>query len=42
MHREAVAEEPGTTVLSFGAPLGEAYEVSEWEERFRAEARDDA
>lgn len=38
VHREAVAEEAGTTVLSFGAPLGAAYEVSEWEARFRAEA----
>ena len=38
VHREAIAEEPGTTVLSFGAPLGKPYEVSEWERRFRAEA----
>jgi len=36
--REAVAEEAGTTVLSFGAPRGGAYEVSEWEPRFRANA----
>ena len=37
-HREAVAEEPGTTVLSFGAPRGAVYEVSDWEARFRAAA----
>ena len=38
VHREAVALEPGTTVLSFGAPRGSAYERSEWEGRFRADA----
>ena len=38
VHREAVALEPGTTVLSFGAPRGKAYELSEWEGRFRADA----
>jgi len=37
VHREAVALEPGTTVLSFGAPRGRAYELSEWEGRFRAD-----
>jgi len=38
LHREAVADEPGTTVLSFGAPRGAAFEVSGWEGRFRATA----
>ena len=38
VHRRAVAEEPGTTVLSFGAKAGEAFEVSGWEFRFRAAA----
>jgi quercetin dioxygenase-like cupin family protein len=37
-HREAVAVEPGTTVLSFGAPVGKPFEVSGWEPRFRANA----
>ena len=36
--RRAVAEEPGTTVLSFGAAHGQAFEVSAWEPRFRAAA----
>jgi mannose-6-phosphate isomerase-like protein (cupin superfamily) len=38
VHREAVAEEAGTTVLSFGAPEGEAYVVSPWEWSFKADA----
>ena len=38
VRRHAVAEEPGTTVLSFGAPRGEAFTVSGWEARFRATA----
>jgi len=38
VHRHAVADEPGTTVLSFGAPRGEAFTVSGWEARFRATA----
>ena len=38
VHRHAVAKEAGTTVLSFGAPRGEAFTVSEWEGRFRATA----
>ena len=38
VHRRAVADEPGTTVLSFGAPRGQAYAVSGWEARFRATA----
>ena len=38
VHRRAVADEPGTTVLSFGAPRGGAYTVSGWEARFRATA----
>ncbi len=38
VHREAVAEEEGTTVLSFGAPKGEAYVVSAWEWSFKADA----
>jgi hypothetical protein len=33
--REAVAEEPGTTVLAIGGRVGEAYEVSPWEYYFR-------
>jgi quercetin dioxygenase-like cupin family protein len=37
-HREAVAEEPGTTVMSFGAPEGKPFEVSGWEWGFRAAA----
>ena len=32
--REAVAEEPGTTVLAIGGRVGEAYEVSPWEYYF--------
>ena len=35
-HRHAVAEEPGTTVLSFGGPPG--FEPSAWEWMFRAVA----
>jgi hypothetical protein len=38
VRRHAVADEPGTTVLSFGAPRGEVYSVSGWEARFRATA----
>lgn len=38
VHREAVAVEPGTTVLTFGAPEGRPYELSEWEGRFRADS----
>jgi hypothetical protein len=38
VHRRAVADEAGTTVLSFGAPRGEVYTVSGWEARFRATA----
>ena len=38
VHRRAVADEAGTTVLSFGAPRGEAFTVSGWEARFRATA----
>jgi quercetin dioxygenase-like cupin family protein len=38
VHRHALAEEPGTIVLSFGAPAGAAFEVSGWERRFRATA----
>lgn len=38
VHREAVAEEPATTVLSFGAPNGEGYVVSPWEWSFKADA----
>lgn len=34
-HRHAVAEEPGTTVLSFGGPA--TFEPSAWEWAFRAE-----
>ena len=36
-HRHAVAEEPGTTVLSFGGPP--TFQPSEWEERFFAAGR---
>jgi tetratricopeptide (TPR) repeat protein len=32
--REAVAEEPGTTVLAIGGRVGEPYEVSPWEYYF--------
>ena len=35
-HRHAVAEEPGTTVLSFGGPP--TFQPSDWEWRFRASA----
>jgi tetratricopeptide (TPR) repeat protein len=35
--RYAIAEEADTTVLAVGAKPGEAYEVSAWEWRFRAE-----
>jgi hypothetical protein len=38
VHRRAVADEAGTTVLSFGAPREEAFTVSGWEARFRATA----
>jgi hypothetical protein len=38
VRRHAVADEAGTTVLSFGAPRGEAFTVSGWEARFRATA----
>ena len=38
VHRHAVADEAGTTVMSFGAPRGEAFTVSGWEARFRATA----
>lgn len=34
VHRHAVAEEPGTTVLSFGGPA--TFEPSAWEWKFRA------
>ena len=34
--REACAEEPGTTVLAVGAPVGEAYRVAPWEYGSRA------
>jgi hypothetical protein len=36
--RHAVAEEPGTTVLSFGGWRDRPFEVSGWESRFRATA----
>jgi len=39
VHRHAVAEEPGTTVLSFGGPAG--FTPSAWEWSFRAAARHD-
>ena len=38
IRREAVAAEPGTTVLSFGSPAAGSYEVSAWEWTFRAAA----
>jgi hypothetical protein len=38
VRRHAVAEEAGTTVLSFGAARGRVYTVSGWEARFRATA----
>ena len=37
-HRVAVATAPDTTVLAVGAEPGRAYEISEWERRWRAEA----
>jgi hypothetical protein len=36
--RHATADEPGTTVLSFGGWRDRAFEVSGWEARFRATA----
>jgi hypothetical protein len=36
LKREAVAREPGTTVLVVGAPPGEAFTPSEWEARWLA------
>ena len=36
--RVAHASEPDTTILAVGAEPGRAYEVSEWEERWRGEA----
>lgn len=36
-HREAVSTEPGTIVLAVGAAPGRAFEVSEWERRWRGE-----
>ena len=38
VRRHAVADEPGTTVLSFGGWSDRAFEVSGWEARFRASA----
>jgi len=38
-HRHAVAQEPGTTVLSFGGPPTFEPSASEWIERARAYAR---
>jgi hypothetical protein len=38
VRRHAVADEAGTTVMSFGAARGEAFTVSGWEARFRATA----
>ena len=38
VRRHAVADEPGTTVLSFGGWRDRAFEVSGWESRFRATA----
>jgi hypothetical protein len=38
VRRHAVAEEPGTTVLSFGGWRDRAFAVSGWESRFRATA----
>lgn len=37
VRREAVALQDGTTVLAVGAPQGEAFTPSEWEDRFVAE-----
>ncbi len=37
-HREAHALEPGTTILVVGGTPGQAFEVSEWEERYRGQA----
>jgi hypothetical protein len=36
VHRHAVADEPGTAVLSFGGWRDRAFVVSSWEARFRA------
>lgn len=36
--RVATALEDGTLVMAFGGRVGEAYEVSEWEDRFFAES----
>ena len=36
LKREAVAREPGTTILTVGAPRGEAFTPSDWEERWLA------
>jgi hypothetical protein len=38
--REAIAREPGTTVLTVGAARGVAFEPSEWETRFLGEAKE--
>ena len=38
VRRHAVADEPGTTVLSFGGWRDRRFEVSGWEARFRATA----
>jgi hypothetical protein len=38
VRRHAVADEPGTTVLSFGGWSDRPFEVSGWEARFRATA----
>jgi hypothetical protein len=38
VRRHAVADEPGTTVLSFGGWRDRPFEVSGWESRFRATA----
>lgn len=32
--RSAVAHEPGTTVIAFGATSGKAFEVSPWEKKY--------
>jgi tetratricopeptide (TPR) repeat protein len=34
--RGAVAQEPGTTVIGFGAAVGKAFDVSKWEAAFAA------
>jgi hypothetical protein len=36
--REAIASEPGTTVLAIGAAKGVAFEPSDWEERWLRKA----